>query len=451
MQPEGPYRYTHALGGSPVGKAWAAIDEQGRFVTVAVLEAAVAATPGWREAFAAAADLLATSANPMPYTYADFSAAAPWVAYPAEAGPGAEKLFRALGVDYTPAPTVAPPTSAPPVFSAPPSMSAPPAFSAPPSVSAPPVSGPPQPVSGGPQAPWAVQSGPIPGQLVSAAPHSVSGVPTSPGPVTSSPPAAHTSPVSGPGPDTLAAPPHDPFRSPTQRIRPSSPRKSRTGLWVGIAALVVVLVGGVGAVAWRSFGGPSEPTTASPAPTATATSGPTASLPTSPPQQPGLEPPRPGDWPRWPTFVESAAVHTLNPDGLGITFRAPANWDCTPGSRGEGQVEYNCGAAIADNSEVGGELIVRECRDCKEEQRAALRKAEEAWGLQWRSAGQYVVLAETVKLNGAERYAIVVVAFWRSSPDGAIDRQLVLRMTGPPAYMNDIRRVVNSVRDNARF
>lgn len=241
MQPEGPYRFTHALGGSPVGKAWAAIDEQGRFVTVAVLEATVAATPGWREAFAGAADLLAQSPDPVPYTYADFSAAAPWVAYPAEAGPGAEKLFRALGVDYTPAPMAAPPTSAPP------------------SVSAPPVSAPPQPVSGGPQAPWAVQTGPIPGQLVSAAPHPISGVPASPAAVTSSPPAAHISPVSGPSAGTfvppVGVPPHDPFSSPAQRIRPSEPRPRRTGLWIGIAALVLVLVGGAGAFALTSFGG----------------------------------------------------------------------------------------------------------------------------------------------------------------------------------------------------
>ncbi len=28
MQPGTPYRFTHMLGGSSVGKAWAAIDEQ---------------------------------------------------------------------------------------------------------------------------------------------------------------------------------------------------------------------------------------------------------------------------------------------------------------------------------------------------------------------------------------------------------------------------------------
>ncbi|PZG16213.1 hypothetical protein C1I95_18060, partial [Micromonospora craterilacus] len=108
MQPDGPYRYTHLLGGSPVGKAWAAVDGQGRFVTVAVLDATVAAAPGWREAFAEIADHLA-QAGGMPFTYADFSAAAPWVAYPAEAGRGAERLFQALGVEYTPTPPAAPP------------------------------------------------------------------------------------------------------------------------------------------------------------------------------------------------------------------------------------------------------------------------------------------------------------------------------------------------------
>ncbi|MGC4855748.1 sugar transferase [Micromonospora sp. DT4] len=106
MQPNGPYRFTHVLGGSQVGKAWAAIGGQGRLVTVAVLDAAVAATPAWREAFSATANALAQTQGGQTFAYADFGAAAPWVAYPAEAGPGAEKLFRALGVDYQPVPDV---------------------------------------------------------------------------------------------------------------------------------------------------------------------------------------------------------------------------------------------------------------------------------------------------------------------------------------------------------
>ncbi|MFC7548038.1 hypothetical protein [Plantactinospora sp. GCM10030261] len=141
----------------------------------------------------------------------------------------------------------------------------------------------------------------------------------------------------------------------------------------------------------------------------------------------------------------------LNPEGLGFGFTAPANWTCNPAGSAEGEVKYNCGGSIGDNQEIGGELIVRECPDCDEARRVALRQAEEAWGQQWRSGGPYVVLAETTKLDGANAYGVVVVAFWRSNPDGAIDRQLVLRMTSPVEWVDVIRRVVGSIRANARF
>ncbi|WP_433531740.1 trypsin-like peptidase domain-containing protein [Micromonospora sp. CA-263727] len=253
MQPDGPYRYTHLLGGSPVGKAWAAVDGQGRFVTVAVLDATVAAASGWREAFAGIADSLAQTGG-MPFTYADFSAAAPWVAYPAEAGRGAEKLFQALGVEYTPVPTAAPPVSGPPQ-----PVSGPPQ----------PVSGPPQPVSGAPQ--------PVSGASVSGAP--ASGAPVS---------AAPASPAAWPGPDgtdqamaptgaTYGPAPSDPFGAPGRRIKPSSPPKRQTGLWVAVAALLLVAAVGGGAGVWAiSASGPEPP--------------PTAVTPTATPPPPGLKP-----------------------------------------------------------------------------------------------------------------------------------------------------------------
>ncbi|GIJ19894.1 trypsin-like peptidase domain-containing protein [Micromonospora lutea] len=253
MQPDGPYRYTHLLGGSPVGKAWAAVDGQGRFVTVAVLDPTVAAAQGWREAFAAITNNLAQTGG-MPFVYADFSAAAPWVAYPAEAGPGAERLFRALGVDYQPVPTTAPALPAPPQ----------------------PVSGPPQPVSGGPQPisgpPVPVSGGPQP---VSGAPGPVSGAPLpvsgGPGPVSGAP--------ASPGFETSFddAPQHDPFTAPVRRIQPSAPPRRQTGLWVAIAALLLVAAIGGGAGVWAiSASGPdSVPPT--PAPTVT-------------PPTPGLKP-----------------------------------------------------------------------------------------------------------------------------------------------------------------
>ncbi|SCE66712.1 hypothetical protein [Micromonospora chokoriensis] len=433
MQPEGPYRFTHALGGSPVGKAWAAIDEQGRFVTVAVLDATVAATAGWREAFSGAADLLAQSADPTPYTYADFSAAAPWVAYAAEVGPGAEKLFRALGVDYTPAPTSAPPTSAPP-SSAPPS-SAPP-FSAPPAVSAPPVSAPPQPVSGGPPAPWAVQAAPIPSQLVSASPHPVSGAPTSPAGVTSAPP-AFPMPTSGPGGDA--------FSSPTRRIAPSAPKPQRTGLWIGIAALVLVVLAGAGALAFMR-GSDDKPTDV-----ATSSSPVPPPMPATPPQSPGTEPPQGGKWPaQWPTFTERDNVRTLaNLEGLGFPVKVPLDWNCTIAGQAEGFVKYNCGRAASGESTMGGELIVRNCpQPCDERRQTAMRMAEEAWGTRWIRSGQSATFGEALlNVDGEQRHGLVVVAYYRGGPDGVVDRQIVLRLTGPMQEANQLRRIATYLRD----
>ncbi|MFF5218998.1 trypsin-like peptidase domain-containing protein [Micromonospora sp. NPDC000442] len=244
MQPDGPYRYTHLLGGSPVGKAWAAVDGQGRFVTVAVLDATVAATAGWREAFAGTANSLAQAPGNAPFAYADFSAPAPWVAYSAEAGPAAEQLFRALGVDYQPVPT-----------------------------SAPPVSGPPQPVSGLPQS---VSGAPQP---VSGAPQPVSPVPTQPAysaPISGAP----TSPSSGPSVDERG---YDPFTAPARRIQPSTPSKRRTGLWVSLASLVLVVALGSGVAVWALAGDDSEPPSSPPA------AGPSA-FPSGAQVEPGLRP-----------------------------------------------------------------------------------------------------------------------------------------------------------------
>ncbi|MCZ7420625.1 MULTISPECIES: hypothetical protein [unclassified Micromonospora] len=250
MQPGTPYRFTHMLGGSSVGKAWAAIDEQGRLVTVAVLDATVAATEGWREAFAGMANSLAEAPEGVPYTYADFSAAAPWVAYPAEAGPGAERLMRSLGVDYQPiqaearAPVSAPPQ---PVSGAPQ-----------------PVSGAPQPVSGSPVVHRSVQ---IPEQPASGAPHPISGAPASPGAPqvgTSAPSAGAATPVSAAGfgpaaPGTFGA--VDPFDSSGgRRIVPvARPPRNRLRLWIGGVVLTALLAGGAGFFVGGALDGSGEP------------------------------------------------------------------------------------------------------------------------------------------------------------------------------------------------
>ncbi|MEG3636291.1 trypsin-like peptidase domain-containing protein [Micromonospora palythoicola] len=287
MQPEGPYRYTHMLGGSPVGKAWAAVDGQGRFVTVAVLDATVAAAPGWREAFAGTANSLAQAPGGSPFTYADFSAAAPWVAYAAEAGPAAEKLFRALGVDYQPVPPVGAPVSGPPqpVSGAPRSVSGPPAPTSGPPV---PISGPPQPVSGPPQP---MSGAPAPGQggpIAATPPHTSWHGPASPAPI--QPPAS--GPVSGapisPGPgvasDDFGL---DPFTAPVRRIQPSARPKRRTGLWAAVAALALVAAVGTGAAVW-ALTGDDDPEPPQTAPTGVEGSG--SSFPNPAQVNPGIKP-----------------------------------------------------------------------------------------------------------------------------------------------------------------
>ncbi|MGN9808272.1 hypothetical protein ACTMSW_02775 [Micromonospora sp. BQ11] len=235
MQPESPYRFTHALGGSPVGKAWAAIDNQGRFVTVAVLDATVAAVPGWREAFAAIANSLAQSPDGLAYTYADFAADAPWAAYPSEAGPGAEKLFRALGVEYTPVPAVAPPTSAPPVSGPPQPQSGPSSSVSPAAL----------PTSGMPYAARAAQSMPTPEQPLLAATQPGLVAPMSPATRHASmPPVPHQADASlsaSPSPQ----PGHDPFTATGRRIAPVQPARKRRG-WIPITvgALTLTLIAG---------------------------------------------------------------------------------------------------------------------------------------------------------------------------------------------------------------
>ncbi|MEU7943058.1 hypothetical protein AB0C50_00080 [Micromonospora taraxaci] len=249
MQAESPYRYTHMLGACQVGKAWAAVDKEGQFATVAVLDGAAAADERWRAAFGAAANALAQAAGGHPYADADLSAAHPWVAYRANEGHAPQRLFQSLGLDYQPVPDL--PVSAPPA-SAPPAP-APPVSGVPQQVSGPPtpVSGTPELVEHPPQLPWAMHAAPTSGQPVSASPQPVSAAPSSP---------ASTQPVSA----TPQAPvyttsaeqvsPFDPFpTSGGRRIAPVAPKPRRPN-WIFITgAVVLTLVAGTtGFVVGRS-------------------------------------------------------------------------------------------------------------------------------------------------------------------------------------------------------
>lgn len=418
MQPVGPYRFTEALGVCQVGTAWWAVDGQDRLVTVAILEGAAAGDPPWREAFANAANAMALTPGGQRYVNADLAAAKPWVAYPSEEGMGAQRLFQTLGMDLHPAESEAdvliPETGA--------------------------VAGPPQPISGVPTSgtPSPTSGVPLPWAMHAAVPHQVSGPPQQ---VSPAPHGEHPQPVS--------VPPHDPFAAPARRIRPSEPRPRRTGLWIGVVALVLVVLAGAGAAyVWLGSDDPGKPKTSTS----------TGALPPeqkTPPQSPGIEPPSAGDWPKdWPKFQPGDSVRTFSDlEGLGFTLKVPAEWNCTPAGRAQGFVKYNCGASD-DKQQIGGELIVRDCPvPCDAQRQTAMRQEEDAWGLQWRRGGQFVSYADSsrLELDGDRRYGLVFVAYWRGGDTGQIDRQLVFRMTAPVDGAGRLRRVANHLRDTLIF
>ncbi len=424
MQPVGPYRFTEALGVCQVGTAWWAVDGHDRLVTVAVLEGAAATDRPWREAFANAANAMALTPGGQRYVNADFAAAKPWVAYPSEEGIGAQRLFQTLGMDLQPAETEAeilvPESGA--------------------------VAGPPQPVSGAPTSgtPSPTSGVPLPWAMHAAVPHQVSSPPQqmSPAapPVSPAPPPEHPQPVS--------VPPQDPFTAPARRITRSAPPRRRTGLWAGIAALVLVLAAAGGVAVLTSSDGKEKPEV-----TASTSSAPPL-LPTTPPESPGVEPPKPGAWPtQWPKFKERDTVRTLNLDGLGFPVKVPTNWQCTLAARAEGFVKYQCGTSATGAQALGGEVIVRNCpQPCTEQWQSAMRGVEEAWGARWIRSGEYASYAENIlDVDGGQRHGLVVVAYFRSGEDGAIDRQLVIRMTSPVPEAYQLRRFASYIRDVVVF
>ncbi|WP_146228209.1 hypothetical protein [Micromonospora sp. S4605] len=394
------------LGSCQVGKVWSAVDAQGRAVTVAVLDAPVAADQRWREAFASTANALKGRDGRPNFLHADFSAPEPWVTYAADSGTRAEQIFVALDLEYHPTSAAAP-----------------------------------------------VQHGATPadgGQQHSTAP--VEETPEDHGPTSGA-----EWPVSTP-PSPVSVPPSSEPHSPSQwqtadttsypalrSVAPTRPR--RTGLWVGVAVAVVVALGaGVGFFAWQS-GDRTPAAGSSPSPSATVPSSPEpVAFPTGAPRNPGVEPPKPGSWPAEPQFADTDRVRAESPAGLGFTFKVPESWACDARQRGPGFARYLCGISRPGVPEVGGEVIVRNCpKPCGEEVQAAYRKAEEAWGLQWVQAGN-VTFAETSQINGKDRYGLVVIGWWRSTPDGVIDRQVVIRMTATGAQVSEVRKVANGIR-----
>jgi hypothetical protein len=405
MRPDIPYRVIGRLGACDIGTVWLAVDELQHSVTVAVLNGDIAGDPQWRDAFAAATTVSTEPEQRTGFLQADFTAAEPWVAYPGDQDPGAERVFVSLGRDFRlDAPAQVSYDDDPPAIGSP-------AFD-----------------------PDRTQPTPT------ADPHGLD--------------------EHGLGPDSHGLEPRgldshgldsrgpDPFAAPGRRIIPSPPKKRRPrGLLIGIAAGVVVLLA-AGGIVFALSGGDGDPGDTPGGGGSTVA----ASQPPANPVSPGLEPPRPGDWPnKWPRFTPANPVRPMSLDGLGFTLTLPARWDCVAAAVSAGSARYNCGRST-DSGEIGGELTVRACTPvCDEPHRDELRRTEEAWGAQWRYAGENATLAETLTLDGADRYGLVVIGYWASTPGSAIDKQVVLRMTAPPDWVDDIRRVANGVRDATKF
>ncbi|NES15125.1 MULTISPECIES: hypothetical protein [Micromonospora] len=395
-------------------------------MTVAVLDAAVATDQAWRTFFASTANALRGRDGRPSFLHADFSAPEPWVAYAADSGSRAEQVFVALGMEYRPTSSPAQATE-----------------------------------SGALEPPWAKLAIAEPTQALPVSNAGASAVPGPPeghslNPVSAGP-VSPASPVSVP-PSSAADGP-SPWSEPYQTSYPPLPRPGaparprRRGLWVGVAVAVVVVLGAVvGIVAWRSAGGTPDATGPSASPSATVSSSPEpVAFPTGAPRKPGVEPPKAGSWPLEPQFDDTDRVKAESPAGFGFTFKVPESWACDARQRGPGFARHVCGISRPGVPEVGGEIIVRNCpAPCGDEVRAAYRRAEEAWGLQWTQVGD-ATFVETAQLNGKPRYGVVVIGWWRSRPGGAIDRQVVIRMTAAGAQVSEVRKVVNGIRATLSF
>jgi hypothetical protein len=291
------------------------------------------------------------------------------------------------------------------------------------------------PVSGSP-AP--VSSSPAP---ISGAPRPISGAPR---------------PVS-PGVGESYGTPWDDSSPPPSRYPPIGSgirtRRSRLPLIIGVLLLVVAVAGAGGAAYYfvlRDDGRGGPPTTSrSTPPSLVASAEPQVS-----PSQPGVEPPKAGEWPAaWPKFADTDQTRTMSKlPGLQVDdFQVPQGWDCAEAFRNDTVAKYTCQPPIDGGDAIGGEVIVRTCQEpCDADRRVKMRRAEEAWGLRWTRAGGFLSWAETNKVNGSNRYGLVYVAYWRSVADGPINRQLVFRMTSPADKADDIRKVANSLRDALR-
>lgn len=449
MPSAGPYRLERQLSSCTVGDVWAGVDAQGRPVTVAQLNELASADDRWRGAFAAAAGTLGQAeTDHLPVTGSDHAGDRPWVACATIAGSSdAAAIFTVLGQRLEPVahqdqdqiPDLVRTEPAPVAPAEPATTPFPPVPRAAPAPRAAAVAA--QPVSAHP-----VSAHPVSGRPVSAHPvaaHPGSAQPTSGYPISASP--ASGRPASG---SPVSAVPISGGSSPYARIG----LKPRPGnLLVVIVGLVALLVGAAGGAAIGAAGGSDDPAPSVSAAPVKFTDA-QLLLPAVPPVSPGLDPAPDGQWPEtWPSFWDpgNTGVQTLKDlEGLGFDLRMPAGWVCKLTEKADAAVHYRCGAWQGDIVTAGGDVTVRTCAPaCDDATRVALRQREEAWGLRWTSGTSLRSWADTPQVAGKPEYGVVYVGFFRTVTEGVLDREVVVRMTSPVAAANDLKKVVDNVRD----
>jgi hypothetical protein len=179
---------------------------------------------------------------------------------------------------------------------------------------------------------------------------------------------------------------------------------------------------------------------------------PTATAPPVPGGGPGIEPPQHQSWPAgWSTFQPGDATTQQRLDGLGFDVTLPTGWRCAKGAGAE--VRWAC---TDPTGQAGGDLVVRRASSWYDAKtKIALRKAEGAWGRRWIRPVEngepdgHTSFAETTQVpgpDGTRRYGLVLVRYWHSSPGGPLDRQLVFRMTAPPAQAASVQKILTAIR-----
>lgn len=460
MQTIGPYALQDLLGVGPVGRIWRGYDQQGNWVTVAMLEGQAAGDQQLRSRLTGTVEQLRAASTAVPVN-ADLAGPQPWAAYADDGGATAANVFAALGAPCTPVTApAAGPASAQQPGSVQPGLIQQPGMVQ-------------QTGAGSPQGPLAAEQPtplapqPAGDQAAALDPFSASGpaAPAEPvNPFAPQPPVSSAPAQFSPVPEEPAS--YAPQPGPGQQYPPpdrfdqdSTPRRRHTGLIIGVAVVVVILlVGGIGGAIYltRDNGSPDAETSSSPSPVAShrKTSSPAPTPHTqksapSTPKDPGQEPPKAGSWPAsFATFGAKDATKKLSDlAGLGFTLTVPTGWSCTKKDQSTSYVNYHCG----NGQDVGGDVIVRTCGEpCSSSKKITMRSEEEAWGLQWvRDGGNcsYADSSSATGEDGKKAYGLAMVRYWHSRAGGPMDRQLVLRLTAPKSHADQVQKVANSARD----